>query len=257
MALRWIQENIGSFGGDRNTVTLWGHGEAASLVHMLALARKTEGLFNRYVTRYKPVPFCSVLFCSSSISEQKLRTWILKKEEHMVSNRYIIQSATALCPMAVNSKTRTRKVALATAKSFDCLPRKDEENVTTMRTNVTNEEKEREEEEEEEEGLDEKQEMAMMHCLREVKEIGRFRKVMNYPVRQPWITLFSFWIFFFVFSFISGLFIAGFVSKGFVALETEGLVEQPLLRVRADHRGRVRRRYRDHSSPNNNGASSV
>ena len=186
MALRWIQENIGSFGGDRNTVTLWGHGEAASLVHMLALARKTEGLFNRYVTRYKPVPFCSVLFCSSSILEQKLRTWILKKEEHMVSNRYIIQSATALCPMAVNSKTRTRKVALAAAKSFDCLPRKDEENVTTMRTNVTNEEKEREEEEEEEEeeGLDEKQETAMMHCLREVKEIGRFRKVMNYPVRQ-------------------------------------------------------------------------
>ncbi|KAK1123732.1 hypothetical protein K0M31_008429 [Melipona bicolor] len=129
MALRWIQENISPFGGDPNSVTVWGHGEAASLVHMLAITRKTEGLFNRY----------------------------------------IIQSATALYPMAVNSVVRTRKIALETAKSFDCLPR-NEKNVTTTRTNVTNEE-------EEEEGLDEEE---MMRCLREVKEIERFRKIMNY-----------------------------------------------------------------------------
>ncbi|KAK1123731.1 hypothetical protein K0M31_008428 [Melipona bicolor] len=129
MALRWIQENISPFGGDPNSVTLWGHGEAASLVHMLAITRKTEGLFNRY----------------------------------------IIHSATALYPMAVNSIVRTRKIALGTAKSFDCLPR-NEKNVTTTRTNVTNEE-------EEEEGLDEEE---MMRCLREVKEIERFRKIMNY-----------------------------------------------------------------------------
>ena len=48
MALRWIRGNIGSFGGDPNSVTLWGHGEAASLVHTLALTKKTEGLFHRY-----------------------------------------------------------------------------------------------------------------------------------------------------------------------------------------------------------------
>ncbi|XP_043516647.1 esterase FE4-like isoform X2 [Frieseomelitta varia] len=142
MALRWIQGNIGSFGGDPNSVTLWGHGEAASLVHMLALTKKTEGLFHRY----------------------------------------IIQSATALCPMAVNSRTRTRKIALATARSFDCLPRNDEKNVTTTRTNVTNEE----EEEGEQEELDEEHEKAMMHCLREVKDIERFRKVMNYPKQKDW-----------------------------------------------------------------------
>ncbi|KAK9293444.1 hypothetical protein QLX08_011617 [Tetragonisca angustula] len=141
MALRWIRGNIGSFGGDPNSVTLWGHGEAASLVHTLALTKKTEGLFHRY----------------------------------------IIQSATALCPMAVNSRTRTRQIALATAKSFDCLPRNDEKNVTTTRTNVTNEE-----EEDEEEELDEEQETAMMNCLRKVKDIERFRKVMNYPKQKDW-----------------------------------------------------------------------
>ncbi|KOX68146.1 Esterase FE4 [Melipona quadrifasciata] len=121
MALHWIQGNIVLFGGDPNSVTLWGHGEAASLVHMLAITRKTEGLFNRY----------------------------------------IIQSATALYPMAVNSIVRTRKIALETAKSFDCLPR-NEKNVTTTQTNVTNEE-------EEEEGLDEEE---MMRCLRE-KQMDR------------------------------------------------------------------------------------
>lgn len=94
--------------------------------------------------------------------------------------------------MAVNSRTRTRQIALATAKSFDCLPRNDEKNVTTTRTNVTNEE-----EEDEEEELDEEQETAMMNCLRKVKDIERFRKVMNYPVRQVLSEFFLFFFFFF------------------------------------------------------------
>lgn len=65
-ALRWIRENIGPFGGDPNSVTLWGHGEAASLVHTLALTKKTEGLFHRYVTR-------SVLSCLLKIWTSKGR----------------------------------------------------------------------------------------------------------------------------------------------------------------------------------------
>ncbi|CAK9803094.1 Juvenile hormone esterase [Anthophora quadrimaculata] len=49
MALQWIQENIASFNGDPNSVTLWGHSAGAVLVHELALSEKTEGLFHRFL----------------------------------------------------------------------------------------------------------------------------------------------------------------------------------------------------------------
>jgi carboxylesterase type B len=34
-ALKWIQENIGFFGGDAGAVTLFGHQTGAALIHIL------------------------------------------------------------------------------------------------------------------------------------------------------------------------------------------------------------------------------
>ena len=48
-ALVWIKENVRSFGGDRDRVTLMGHGHGAALVHLLALSRLTAGAQFRFV----------------------------------------------------------------------------------------------------------------------------------------------------------------------------------------------------------------
>ena len=44
-ALHWIQENIASFGGDANNVTIAGHGSGAALVHLLMLSPMSKGEF--------------------------------------------------------------------------------------------------------------------------------------------------------------------------------------------------------------------
>ncbi|XP_012341460.2 esterase FE4-like [Apis florea] len=156
-ALRWIQENIRSFNGDPNKVTLWGHSAGAAAIHMLALNRKTEGLFNRY----------------------------------------ILQSGFAVSPWAVNPRSLMRRVALDVANHLYCLPSKregrkegrgDEEmeneaseesalNVTISLSGMEDVMEKYSEEEEEE----------MMKCLRsvEVEELGSildyYYNVLNTP----------------------------------------------------------------------------
>jgi carboxylesterase type B len=49
-ALHWIKENIGSFSGDPNSVTLLGHGYGASLVNLLLVSPVTRGNVVRYVS---------------------------------------------------------------------------------------------------------------------------------------------------------------------------------------------------------------
>lgn len=50
MALKWVQRNIGYFGGNPEKVTLWGHSAGAAAVHLLALSKKSEGLFQQVIT---------------------------------------------------------------------------------------------------------------------------------------------------------------------------------------------------------------
>jgi len=42
-ALHWVKENIQSFGGDANEVTLMGHGYGASMVNLLLISPVTKG----------------------------------------------------------------------------------------------------------------------------------------------------------------------------------------------------------------------
>ncbi|XP_076236213.1 juvenile hormone esterase isoform X2 [Calliopsis andreniformis] len=97
MALRWIHENIESFHGDPNSVTLWGHSSGAAVAHALALTKKTEGLFNRY----------------------------------------IMQSGNMLSISLFNSKHKIRRASLKAASLLNCLPQMEEstELVTDSATN--------------------------------------------------------------------------------------------------------------------------
>lgn len=49
MALEWIHENIHSFNGNPESVTLMGGSAGAAATHLLALSNKTEGLFHKYI----------------------------------------------------------------------------------------------------------------------------------------------------------------------------------------------------------------
>lgn len=48
-ALRWVQRNVGQFGGDPNRVTLWGTSAGASVITALMVSPTAKGLFRRVI----------------------------------------------------------------------------------------------------------------------------------------------------------------------------------------------------------------
>jgi len=54
-ALRWVQDNIGGFGGDPDDVTIFGQSAGADSVSHLMIADGTEGLFRRAILQSAPL----------------------------------------------------------------------------------------------------------------------------------------------------------------------------------------------------------
>lgn len=48
-ALQWIQENIAEFGGDRDSVTLMGHGTGAACVNLLLISPVAQASTGTYL----------------------------------------------------------------------------------------------------------------------------------------------------------------------------------------------------------------
>lgn len=49
MALKWVQRNIGAFGGDPDNVTIFGNGAGGPLVHCMMLSPMASGLFHKAI----------------------------------------------------------------------------------------------------------------------------------------------------------------------------------------------------------------
>ncbi|XP_033217651.1 esterase FE4-like isoform X2 [Belonocnema kinseyi] len=49
LALKWIQENIEAFGGDKNNVTIFGESAGAAAVHYHCLSPQSKGLFHKAI----------------------------------------------------------------------------------------------------------------------------------------------------------------------------------------------------------------
>ncbi|XP_028849406.1 neuroligin-2a isoform X4 [Denticeps clupeoides] len=71
-ALRWLNENIGHFGGDSERITIFGSGAGASCINLLILSHHSEGLFQRAIAQsgsaisswsinYQPLKYTKIL----------------------------------------------------------------------------------------------------------------------------------------------------------------------------------------------------
>ncbi|XP_037672101.1 carboxylesterase 3 isoform X2 [Choloepus didactylus] len=98
-ALRWVQENITPFGGDRNCVTIIGESAGASIVSALVLSPLATGLFHRAIAQsgiitmpgmLDPDPWslaqdiAESLACSSTSSAEMLRCLRQKAGEELI-----------------------------------------------------------------------------------------------------------------------------------------------------------------------------
>ncbi|XP_031829887.2 esterase FE4 [Nomia melanderi] len=126
MALRWVQENIDVFQGDPKSVTLWGESAGASVTHVLAYSRKTEGLFHR---------------C-------------------------IIQSGCFFNTWSLNRKGWMRQTSIETARLLKCLPCNNNVTSTMKYLPKSNETNEPEYSEVIHDELSEKEEHKILRCMR-------------------------------------------------------------------------------------------
>ncbi|XP_062850371.1 neuroligin-2a isoform X6 [Trichomycterus rosablanca] len=71
-ALRWLNENIGQFGGDPERITIFGSGAGATCINLLILSHHSEGLFQRAIAQsgsaisswsinYQPLKYTKIL----------------------------------------------------------------------------------------------------------------------------------------------------------------------------------------------------
>lgn len=102
IALEWIHENIHSFNGNPESVTLMGASAGAGATHLLAFSNKTEGLFHKYI-----------LFGGS-----------------------------ALAPWTYHPKKLYRRTCLKLARLVGCQPKKDDDIIVSNETVTDNSEEE-------------------------------------------------------------------------------------------------------------------
>ncbi|CAB1434585.1 unnamed protein product [Pleuronectes platessa] len=134
-ALRWLNENIGHFGGDPERITIFGSGAGASCVNLLILSHHSEGKEPVVCTR-QGHRSCQQHSITNQARQQACAGWIAGwkwQTGWSLFHRAIAQSGTAISSWSVNyqplkyTKILARKVGCTyteTADLVDCLRRK-------------------------------------------------------------------------------------------------------------------------------------
>ena len=88
-ALKWINQNIENFGGDKNNVTIFGESSGGSSVTLLPLIKGSKGLFKRIISQSGSFTWCINRETGKSLVN-KLKKILSKKNKDFDVNYLII-----------------------------------------------------------------------------------------------------------------------------------------------------------------------
>jgi len=99
LSLRWIKENIASFGGDSNRVTVIGESAGAKLVSTLLLNKDAKDLFRQLILESGAIQCVRDSATAKSIRKRLLKELNLKKPEELLnlSTEQLITAQNAIC----------------------------------------------------------------------------------------------------------------------------------------------------------------
>ncbi|XP_015118277.1 juvenile hormone esterase [Diachasma alloeum] len=110
LGLKWVQENMGKFGGDPDQVTIFGYGSGAVSVELLTLSEQSKGLYHR----------------SISMSGSPFNDWVISSTDEAMSNAYLLGSALNLNDsqpedefLKALSRAPAQDIVMATQKIFN------------------------------------------------------------------------------------------------------------------------------------------
>ncbi|XP_018401574.1 PREDICTED: esterase E4-like [Cyphomyrmex costatus] len=125
MALEWIQENIHSFEGNPESVTLMGHSSGAAATHILALSEKTKRLFHRYILLGSSILHASNIhprrrYRQVGLKLAKLAGCRLKKDDNIITpNETLIFDPTAEDVLYLGYKVKNDEEILKCMRTID------------------------------------------------------------------------------------------------------------------------------------------
>ncbi|MCQ2796168.1 MAG: carboxylesterase family protein [Bacilli bacterium] len=83
-ALKWINKNISAFGGDPNSVTLFGESAGASSISFLPLIDGSKGLFKRLIVQSSNIAYCDTMEHGMHVTENFLHVTGCKNMEELL-----------------------------------------------------------------------------------------------------------------------------------------------------------------------------